>query len=166
MARTGLFMKLQPIVTLRNLAPIDWIEAEIQLRVQRLGTYCADIAACRVLVEIPHRHHKRGNRFHIRIDLSVAGEEIVVSHAPDLHTRKRDLEEAAPEKRVEIEAVRKDGRLVIREAFDIAKRQLQDYAQRRRHEVNAQVTAPRSRRPRTWSVDGRNGLRSEEALWR
>ena len=160
-------MKLRPIITFRNLSPIDWIEAEIQVRAQRLGTYCADIAACRVLVEIPHRHHKHGNRFHIRIDLSVPGEEIAVSHAPDSHTRQRDLEEAAPEKRVEIEAVRKDGRVVIREAFDIAKRQLQNYAQRRRHEVKTHKSRPRGRVVRgRWSVDGRNSVRSEEALWR
>ena len=138
-------MKLRPIITFRKLSPIDWIEADINKRVQRLGTYGADIAACRVLVEIPHRHHKHGNRFHIRIDLSVPGEEIAVSHAPDSHTQQRDVEDAAPEKRVTIEAVRKDGRLVIREAFDIAKRQLQNYAQRRRHEVKAHKSRPRGR---------------------
>ena len=138
-------MKVETVITFRNLAPIDWVEADIQERAKRLRTYCSDITACRVLVEIPHRHRKHGNRFHIRIDLAVPGDEIAVSHAPDLHARQRDLEEAAPEKRMEIEALRKDGRLVIRQAFDNARRQLQDYARRRRLAVKAHSSSTRRR---------------------
>ena len=125
----------QPIITFRNLSPIEAIEADIRQRAEDLGVYCADIISCRVLVEIPHRHHKHGNRFHIRIDVSVPGEEITVSHAPDLHGTQQDLEHTTSEKEVEIEAARKDGGLAIREAFDIARRRLQDSARRRRHAV-------------------------------
>ena len=138
-------MKMQPVITFRNLSPIDWIQADIQERVQRLQTLRADITACRVLVEIPHRHHKHGNRFHIRIDLAVPGREIAVSQAPDLHTLERDLEVAAPKKRMEIEAVRKDGRLVISQAFAKARRQLRDYARSRRVETAAQTSPSRHR---------------------
>jgi len=123
-------MKVEPVITFRNLSPIDWIEEDIQVRVRRLHARCADMTACRVLVEVPHRHHKHGNRFHIRIDLTMPGREIAVSHAPDLHAQQRDLREVAPEKRAEIEAMRKDGRLVLRQAFDKATRRLRDYARR------------------------------------
>jgi hypothetical protein len=138
-------MKVQPVITFRNLSPIDWIEADIQERVRRLQSSCAGLTTCRVLVEIPHRHHKHGNRFHLRIDLSVAGSDIAVSHAPDLHTVQRDLEDAAPKKRMEIEAGRKDGRLVIRQAFDKATRRLRDRARRRQLAVKAQTSRPRNR---------------------
>ena len=122
-------------VAFRNLSPIDWAEAEIRRRAYKLAAACRDLQSCRVLVEIPHRHHVRGNRFHIRIDLTVPGEDIAVSRAPDAHALLKHHEEPAREKRMEIEADRKDGHLVIRKAFDAARRQLQEYARRRRHEV-------------------------------
>jgi hypothetical protein len=138
-------MKVQPVITFRNLSPVDWIEADIQDRVRRLQSSCAGITTCRVLVEIPHRHHKHGNRFHLRIDLSVPGGDIAVSHAPDLHTAQRDLEDATPEKRMEIEAGHKDGRLVIRQAFDKARRRLRDRARRRQPGAKAQTRRGRDR---------------------
>jgi hypothetical protein len=135
-------MKVRPVITFRNLSPIAWIEADIQERVRRLQCLRVDIAACRVLVEIPHRHHKHGNRFHIRIDLLVPGREIAVSQAPDLHTLQRHLEDAVPKKQMEIESVRKDGRLVIRHAFDKARRRLWDQARRGRGRNRRHLTSP------------------------
>jgi ribosome-associated translation inhibitor RaiA len=123
-------MKVAPVITFRNLSRIAWIEEDIHLRVQRLEARCTDLTACRVLVSVPHRHHRHGNRFHIRIDVTMRGQEIAVSHTPDLHARQQDLREAAQEKRTEIEAMRKDGRLVLRQAFDKVTRQLRHYARR------------------------------------
>ena len=139
-------MKVEPVITFRNLAPIEWVEEDVQERVARLESACDEITACRVLVEVPHRRHHHGNRFHIRIDLSVPGHEIAVSLAPDLHAQQRELKARSAEKRVEIEAARKDGRLVIRQAFDRARRRLRDYAQRRRLAVKAHTR--RGSRPR------------------
>jgi hypothetical protein len=135
-------MIVEPVITFRNLSPVDWIEADIQDHVRRLQSFCTRITSCRVLVEVPHRHHRHGNGFHLRIELSMPGHEIAVSLAPDLHARQRDLKEAVPEKRLEIGAARKDGRLVIRKAFDRATRQLAQYTQRR------QVVVRKARRGR------------------
>jgi len=141
--------RIAPVdIAFRNLSSIDWVEADIRKRAAKLASYCPDIQSCRVLVEVPHRHHRHGNRFHIRIDVTVPGEEVAVSHAPDLHGVQQDRGEMATEKGKEPDAARKDRRLVIREAFDIARRRLQDYAQRRRHAVKAHVSHPRPRRPR------------------
>ena len=141
-------MKVQPEITFRNLPHSEWIDADILRRARKLGIYSRDIIACRVLVEIPHWHQQEGRRFHVRIDLTVPGEEIVVTHAPTLHAMQRDLGETERAKHSEIEAPRKDIRLVIHEAFDIARRQLQDYARRRRRAVKTHVPRVRTAKAR------------------
>jgi hypothetical protein len=65
---------------------------------------------------------------------------IVVSHQPSLYGLLKDVEEAAHHKETEIEAVKRYGRIAIHEAFDAARRRLQDFAREQRgatktHEV-------------------------------
>jgi len=150
-------MKLPVDITFHNLGFTDWIDAEIRKRAVKLEAYCPDIVSCRVAVEIPHRHHQHGNRFRIRIDMIVPGEEIAVSQTPSLHGLQQDLDEPMQEKHFEIEAMRKDGQLVIRQAFDIARRRLQDYARRRRGAVKTHESPPRGRVAR-WSPEEHFGV--------
>jgi len=103
-------MRMAPAITLRNLPRTNGLEADILKRAGKLETYCKPIIACRVLVELSERRHVTGNRYHVRIDLTVPSAEILVSH------------EASQ-------------RVAIREAFDVAKRRLQSHAQRRRGET-------------------------------
>ena len=127
-------MRLIADITYRNAPPSEWLNADIQKLVARLRTYCANLQSCKVLVEIPHRHHEQGNHFRVRIDMIVPGDKIVVGHEPGPGIegdRDRNLSHRKPE----IEAVRKDAARTFRQAFSVAKRQLQDYAQRRRLEV-------------------------------
>ena len=41
----------------------------------KLEEFFSRITSCRVVVEAPHRHHKSGELFHVRIDLGVPGHE-------------------------------------------------------------------------------------------
>lgn len=150
-------MKLPVDITFHNLGFIDWIDAEIRKRAAKLQAYCPDIASCRVLVEIPHRHHQHGNRLRLHIDMTVPGEEIAVSQTPSLHGLQQDLDEPMSEKRFEIGTMRKDAQLVIRQAFDIARRRLQDYARRRRGAVKTHESSPRGRVAR-WSPEEHFGV--------
>src|SRR5215470_9033418 len=77
-------------ITYRNMAGSQWLDGEIQKRTAKLSTLCPDILSCKVIVEIPHRHHEQGNRFHVRIDITVPGERIVAGHAPSLHVSHFD----------------------------------------------------------------------------
>jgi hypothetical protein len=123
-------------VTFRNLKSSKWLDREIRERAAKLETFCPDIVACRVLVGIPHRHREHGNRFEVHIDVVVPGEEIAVSHSPSIRVTKGEGEGAIG-KRTEILGMRKDVRLVVRDAFAAAKRQVQDYARRKRLAVKA-----------------------------
>jgi hypothetical protein len=69
------------------------------------------------MVEQPHRHHRKGAHFHVRIDLSVPGAELVVGRDPPKHDAHADFNVA------------------LRDAFRAARRELQDYARTKRGEV-------------------------------
>src|SRR5450759_1390246 len=86
-------MQLPLTVTFHGMSRSDWIEDDIRKRAAKLETYCPDIMSCRVVVSIPHRHHETGNRFNLRIDLTVPGDEIAVSRESNLHASRKDLEE-------------------------------------------------------------------------
>jgi hypothetical protein len=123
-------------VTFRGLAHNEALEADIRQRVNWLEQFYAGITRCRVLVEVPHRHHRRGKHVHVRIDLTVPGREpIVVSHEPSLHAGLQDIESAEVHKDAEIDSVHRYGRVAVHEAFDVARRLLEEAAREQRHAV-------------------------------
>lgn len=63
-------------------------KADIRSRAEKLDSFYDKIIGCRVLVEAPHHHHRAGQRCHVRIDLTVPGEEIVINRAPRLIAAK------------------------------------------------------------------------------
>jgi ribosome-associated translation inhibitor RaiA len=107
-------MLIPPQVTFRGISHSDWLEGVIRDRVEQLTKFYDAIGGCRVLVEFAERHHEQGNRFHVRIDLTVPGDEIVVSDNANSHEN------------VEV---------AVRDAFDLARRQLQGYARKQRGQL-------------------------------
>lgn len=123
-------------VTFRGLAHSETLETDIRERVAWLEQFYADIVRCRVLVEVPHRHHHDGRHFHVRIEITVpGGAPIVVTHEPSLHGSLKDVEETAHHKETEIEGVHRYARVAIHQAFDAARRRLQDFAREQRGAV-------------------------------
>jgi cold shock CspA family protein/ribosome-associated translation inhibitor RaiA len=98
------------------------VEAAIREKAAKLDEFCDDIMSCRVMVESPHQHRHKGKLYHLRIDLTVPGDEIVI---------RRDPRE---------DSTHEDVYVVIRDAFDAAKRQLEDYVRRRRGDVKTHPT--------------------------
>ena len=70
--------------TFRNMDASAAVAARVQEEADKLDKYFDRITSCRVIVEAPHRHHRRGEPFHIRIELGVPGKELVVTHVPTL----------------------------------------------------------------------------------
>jgi ribosome-associated translation inhibitor RaiA len=122
-------------ITYRNLQSSPSIDARIHEEIAKLGTCFSGIISCRVTVELPHLHHERGNPFHLLIDVSVPGAEIVVNHAPTLHGALRKTEATRTRKVTETQGPHKDLYVAIRDAFKAARRELQDYVRRQRSEA-------------------------------
>ncbi len=108
-------------ITIRDVGPSAAIAAYIRQRAAKLYRFCSRIVACRVTLEMPHRHKTHGHHFRVRIEISVPGAELVLSRDPA----------AAKE--------HEDAYAAIDAAFDDAQRALKDWVRRRREEVRARA---------------------------
>ncbi len=129
-------------VTFRNMPHSEEIEEMIQAEAAHLEQYYGGIIGCRVMVEVPHRHHLKGAHYHIRIDLTVPGDEIVIKREPRLYALQQDTAMEGNHKSTEVETERKHLEVAIREAFDTARRKLEDYARLQRGDVKTHVGNP------------------------
>jgi ribosomal subunit interface protein len=105
-------MQIPLQITLRGVDHSAALEDHIRDKAKKLDGFFNHIMSCRVVVEVPHKHHRQGKHFNVRIDIGVAGGEIAVNRddAEDIH-------------------------VALRDAFDAAKRQLEDYARKLRGDV-------------------------------
>lgn len=117
-------MKPELQITYRHCDSSHALNEVIQSRFEELTKFYDRIGSCRVVVERPSPHHRHGEaaHFHVRIEMTVPGEEIVVSRTP-----------AATESY-------EDAFFATGEAFHAARRQLQDFARRQRGDVKTHVT--------------------------
>ncbi len=137
-------MQVEPEIAFRNVDPTPAMEEQILRALERLERIHPRIIACRIMVEIPHPRHVKGNLYRVRLDITVPGHEIVVSRDPPArHTRETP-------------------RTAIREAFALARERLRE--QRERESGRPELTeAPlRGRICSLSDVDGYGFIRSTE----
>jgi ribosomal subunit interface protein len=104
-------------ISFHGIAPTDAIEARVAERAAKLDQFFDRIMSCRVVVGASHRRPHKGKIYSVRIDVTVPREELVVNREPSLDHSHEDIFVA------------------IRDAFDAADRQLEDYARRQRGQV-------------------------------
>ena len=147
-------------INFRSLAHSETLDADVRERIAWLEQFYDGIVRCRVLVDLPHRHRHSGRHFHVRVELTVrGGAPIVASHEPSLHGCIKDAAEPAHRKESEIEAEHRYAHVAIREAFEVARRKLQDFARERRSVVKVHDAPARPPRPRGRNAGG--GRRGE-----
>lgn len=110
-------MQIEPRITFRNLDASPSVKALIEERMATLEKFFDRITACTVVVEAGNRRHHQGRTYHVALHLSVPGGEINVKREPAEHHLHEDV------------------RVAVRDAFDAARRQLEDYARRLRGQV-------------------------------
>ena len=107
-------MKLPLEITFRNMQPSAAVEAAVRDRATKLDKFYKQLMGCRVTINAPHKHHHKGNLYHVKVDLTVPNGELVVSrNAHDNHAHE-------------------DVYVAIRDAFDATRRRVEDHARRRR----------------------------------
>jgi cold shock CspA family protein len=131
-------MTLPIQITSRNTEPSGQIEAKVRKEAAKLEKFYSPIMSCRVVIEM-REHRKRGGLHHVRIDLGVPGGELVVKNEPSLHSSVQEGEEKIA-KHLEVDTPHKHVYVAIREAFRSARRQLEDYARRKRGDVKIHET--------------------------
>jgi cold shock CspA family protein/ribosome-associated translation inhibitor RaiA len=149
-------------ISFRNMQPSEAVEVRVREEVAKLEAFYEGIMRCRVVVELPHKHHKKGDLYHVRIDLTVPGAELVVKNEPSLHAGLRQIDSEKESKSYEAHTAHKDVFVVIRDAFKDARRQLQDYARRMRGQTKVHVPQPSGRVSRLFPEDGYGFLTTPE----
>jgi cold shock CspA family protein/ribosome-associated translation inhibitor RaiA len=132
-------------ITFRNMEPSGSVEREIREEVAKLEAFYSRIMGCRVMVEVPERHRRAGNLYHIRIDMTVPRGELVIEREPELHGEAQDIDEEKATKHLEVDVPHKDVLLAVRDAFRKATRRLQDYARRQRGDTKLHAPASAGR---------------------
>jgi len=117
-------MQLEPEITFRDIEGSPAVEAKVRERLERLERHHPGIMGCRVVIEAHHRHRHQGKLFHVRVDLTVPGHELVVSRDPEQHQ------------------AHEDAYVAVRDAFDAMERQLDGLRQRQQREVKVHATPP------------------------
>jgi ribosomal subunit interface protein len=100
-------------VLFQGIERSDAVEDHVREKVAKLEHLHPQITACRVTIALPHNRQQQGKHFDVRIDLTVPGKELVVN-------RNHGDE---------------DMYITLRDAFDAARRQLDDHARAQRGEV-------------------------------
>ncbi len=142
------------------MPPSEAIEANIRERAAKLDTFYERIMSCRVVVEAPHRYHHKGKVYHVRIDMTVPGGEVVVKREPKrivdapLRSQKEPGVELAVNRELSKPDSHEDVYVAIRDAFDAARRKLQDHARRQRGQLKSHESIPHARVSKLFPDEG------------
>lgn len=122
-------------ITFRNVEASPAIEQWIEKQARKLSTFHERIIHCRVTVERAHRHLRRGNRFHVKVHVSVPGGQVTAGNISAPIDPEKLLEAGKKLKKQEMGVPQKDLRQAVVEAFRSTGRSLQDLVRRQRSEV-------------------------------
>ena len=104
-------------VTFRGMKPSPAVEDRIREEATKLEHYTTQLTSCRVVVDKPQHRHHQGDLFHLHIDVTLPGGELLVNRDPSQHHAHEDVYVA------------------IRDAFDATRRRIMDHTRRQRMDV-------------------------------
>lgn len=105
-------MQIPLQITFHDVSHSEALDKHIREKAGKLERFYTGLMGCKVVVEQPGLHQHKGKPFNIRIDLTVPGAEIVVDRQQD-----------------------EDVYVALRDAFNAARRKLEDYGRRQRLEI-------------------------------
>jgi ribosome-associated translation inhibitor RaiA len=100
-------------VVFHSMEPSEAVRVRGEALLSRLGRLSGDIMRGKMVIESRHRHHHRGNVYHVSIKMHLPGLDIEVSHDPELNHAHEDVYVA------------------MRDAFRAARRQLEGHQAKR-----------------------------------
>lgn len=110
-------MKLPIQITFHEVAESESLKRLILDEAELLDQFFPRIMGCRIVIEKPHRSHRKGGLYHVVVDVTIPGKELVVRRCPDEHKAHTDAH------------------LAVRDAFREMRRQIQDYVRIRRGDI-------------------------------
>ncbi len=135
------------------------VETRVRTSAEELSALFPSITRCRVVVEVPARHHTSGKRFRVRIELALLRrEDVVVERGPAGRGVGLADDRPALHKADEVDGAFTDISVVLHGAFAAARKRLQTVEQRRRatarsRALKAKAKADRPARARRSAAD-------------
>jgi ribosomal subunit interface protein len=129
-------MQMQLEVSFRNMDRSDAVEARVREKAEKLERFFDRITSCRVVIEAINRQHTKGNLYHVHIELGLPGSQVVV----DRNSGKKHAHE--------------DVYVAVRDAFNAARRRLEDHSRRKAGRVKAHEVPPHGKVVRLFPEEG------------
>ena len=137
-------MQTEPQVSFDDLPVDEAVRAAALDHIAQLERHSDRITGCHVVVAQPHRRHREGRLFSVRVDLVVPGGEIVVN-------RDHHLDHA-----------HEDVFVALRDAFHAARRRLEDHVRRMRGAEKRHAPRARGRISQLFPLQGYGFLESAD----
>lgn len=134
-------MQLPLQISFVGMEPSEFVAAELRAHAACLERFHPHLTSCRVVLSAPHHHQHKGRLYSVRIDLTVPGAEIAVNREHSLDRTHEDL------------------RVAIRDAFDAARRRLEDCARVQRAQVKQHAPPTRGKVIRILPAEGYGFIR-------
>lgn len=123
-------------VSFKGAQESDAVQAAAWRHAEELEHFFGRITSCRVVIESRHHHHRKGNLYTVRIDMTVPGSEIVIN-------REHPLDHA-----------HEDVYVAMRDAFRAARRRLEDHVRVMQGQVKAHAGPAAGRVARVFPDEG------------
>jgi ribosomal subunit interface protein len=108
-------------ISFHGIKQSDALYNAIRERAEKLDRYYGHITRCHVTLELAGKHRRKGKPLSVRVDLKLPGGEIAVT--------KED----------------EDVQVALRDAFDAARRGLEDYGRKQRGDVKSKAALAQPR---------------------
>ncbi|MBI5556362.1 MAG: HPF/RaiA family ribosome-associated protein [Deltaproteobacteria bacterium] len=115
-------------ITFRNMDASEALEAEIHKRIDKLAKKYEQLVSCRIVVEAPQQHRRKGGLYKIRIDMTCPEGKVAVNREPPVEHHAHE-----------------DVYVALRDAINAAERQLDAYTERRKGHVKVHEEPPAGR---------------------
>ena len=107
-------MKVPIQVSFKNMDHSDAIEELVNKHAAKLDQNFDKITSCRVVIEEPHKRHTKGNLYQVKLDITLPGDEIIIKKEANDRGNSDDIQ------------------IALKDAFEVASRMLQEYANKKR----------------------------------
>jgi len=137
-------MQIPIQITFHDVPHSDGVEQYVRTRAAKLDTLATRVTGCRVVLEAPHRHARHGEHYHVHVDVTLPGGEVVAARSPDGAKTYEDLHAA------------------VDATFDDVERRLQDFVRRQRGDVKPHERARHGNVAKLFPYEGYGFLTTAE----
>jgi cold shock CspA family protein/ribosome-associated translation inhibitor RaiA len=129
-------MKIPLQITFQDTEPSEAVETKIREAAAKLEKFYPDIMSGRAVVSSPQKRQRTGKLYHVRLDISVPGKELVINREPGDRDAHIDIFVA------------------VRDAFNAMERMLRDYSRQKQGMVKQDIAAPHARISKLFPGEG------------